>query len=77
MAMRKRYPAVHADQRAVTLADLIELVTAAQRADLDPARVIVRGEAIAFRMADLGVEGGGVMRSLTLDEWPADLDPGV
>lgn len=75
MAVQNRYPSASADAGAVTLADLIELVTAAQRADLDPRRVIVRGEAIPFRMADLGADGGSVMRTLTLADWPRDLDP--
>ena len=73
MPVRESLPSVEGTANTVTLRDLIELVSTAQRLDLDPDATIVRGEAIAFRMADLGVTGGSVMRTLALAVRPDDL----
>jgi len=57
-------------EQFLTLGELRDLVEAADALTL-PDDVIVRGEAIPFRMADLGHVGGSVLRRVGLDRRPA------
>lgn len=62
-----RYPSVTADSdhRTVTLAELRDLVFAAEGL---PGETIVRGDAIPFKVSDLGVRKGSCLTSIALDE---------
>ena len=53
----------------LTLGELRDLVEAAD-AQLLPDEIVVRGNAIPFRMVDLGNPGGSVMKSLALSVRP-------
>lgn len=54
------------DHRTVTLGELRELVEASAHL---PEYVVVRGNAVPFKMSDLGHPGGACLMSLAL-AWP-------
>lgn len=58
-------PGVFAEGKALTLGELRILVN--EYAALLPDDVIVRGNAVPFKMSDLGNAKGATMRSLSLD----------
>ncbi|MCF7551001.1 hypothetical protein [Pseudonocardia sp. WMMC193] len=67
-----RYPTQRTDDPKgwLNFGELRELVAEAMRRDV-PDDAVIRGEAIPFRMADLGNPKGGVLRSIAIDDRPA------
>jgi len=72
VGLNSTWPELETDdpQGFLTFGELRELVAEGMRADV-PDDAVVRGHAIPFRVADLGVRKGSVLRSLALDKRPA------